>query len=159
MKRALLTLSLLGLAVLVMAARPGNEQALVQQLNGQPARVRGADGGPWGVFTMFDGGAANSIGCVPLTGTTTTTNSGGTSNTVSANVIMLTPMVPVNVCIAPSVGAAYWDGGCNFNPQDLNFGIPMAAGVPQYITPDYAARWLCAVSDAGYVSLPMWWAQ
>jgi hypothetical protein len=141
-------------AGVTLAARPGTEQQLIQQLNGQPVRVKMADGGAWGIFTQYDGGSANSFGCAPMTGLTS--NTGGA---VSANVVVFVPLVPVNVCMMPSVNGRAWDGGCNAIPTDLNYGMPLTTGVPQYMTPDSVATSICAVSDAGFVSMPMMWAQ
>ena len=155
MRRALAIAGVLGLAALVMAARPGNEFQLIQQLNGQPARVFMPDGGVWGVFTEYDAGTLNNRGCMPLTGIT---NNVGTA--VQANVLVVVPLTPSNVCVVPSVVNPWWDGGaCATNPRDQNYGIPIPVGVPQYITPDSAARYLCVVTDAGFVQLPAWWAQ
>jgi hypothetical protein len=139
---------------LLMAARPGTEQQLIQQLNGQPIRVIQADGGAWGIFTQFDGGTANNRACAPLTGLRNNVGA-----TVSANVIMFVPLVPVNVCMAPSINSPLWDGGCNTLPQDMNYGWPLPVNVPQYMTPDGVATAICAVTDAGYLSVPLGWAQ
>lgn len=149
--RRLLALGVLGLGL--MAARPGNEFNLVTQLNGQPSRWVLQDGGRSGVFTVFDAGA-NSYGCMDLTGAT---NSVGAA--VSPNVIVVVPLMPVNVCVRPSVFSPAWDGGCNTIPTDENYGVPMQAGVPQYMTPDLAARALCVVSDAGFIVVPVWTVQ
>ena len=154
MKRALTLASLAGFAALVMAARPGNEQQLIQQLNGQPSRWTMPDGGRSGVFTVFDGGALNNLACVNISGAT---NSAGQA--VSANVILLVALGPANVCVRPSVFSPLWDGGCNTIPWDENYGVPVPAGVPQYITPDSAARSLCAVGDAGFLAVPLWTVQ
>jgi hypothetical protein len=154
MKRALALVPMLGLAALVMAARPGTEQQLVQQLNGQPIRVRMSDGGAWGIFTTYDAGTANNFACAPLTGLT---NNVGAS--VSANVLVFIPLAQLNVCVMPSVNGPMWDGGCNTIPSDINYGWPVAANVPQYITPDSVATRICAVSDAGFIQLPIGWAQ
>lgn len=152
--RKLAIVAVLVVGAATMAARPGTEQQLIQQLNGQPVRVVQPDGGPWGIFTTFDGGTANNRACVPVVGLRN--NIGAT---VSANVIVLVPLVPVNVCIQPSVNSPYWDGGCNTLPQDLNYGWPLAANVPQYMTPDSVATTICAVTDAGFLSVPLGWAQ
>lgn len=140
--------------VALMAARPGSEQQLVQQLNGQPSRWVMPDAGRSGVFTLYDAGTANNRGCMPLTGAT---NSAGAS--VSPNVLVFVPLVPVNVCIRPSVFSPVWDGGCTTLPQDENYGLPLPVGVPQYLTPDTSARSLCFVTDGGYLSVPVWTAQ
>jgi hypothetical protein len=152
--RALALVALLSLGALLMAARPGTEQQLVQQLNGQPVRPVMADGGPWGIFTTYDAGTANNFGCAPLTGLR---NNVGAS--VSANVLVFIPLQPLNVCVMPSVNGPLWDGGCTTIPNDINYGWPVAAGVPQYITPDSVANTICVVSDAGFISLPIGWAQ
>lgn len=151
--RKLAIIAVLGLGAATMAARPGNEAQLIQQLNGQPVRLVMPDGGPWGIFTTFDGGLANNTACAPLVGLR---NNIGAS--VSGNVVFLSPQQAVNVCVQPSINGPYWDGGCNLSPRDLNYGLPLAA-VPQYVTPDSAARTICAVGDAGFLSLPLWWAQ
>jgi len=155
MKRATIiaALSAVMVAAVAYAARPGTEQQLIQQLNGQPVRVVMPDGGAWGIFTTFDGGAANNFACAPLTGLVN--NVGGA---VSANIVFLSPQAAYNVCVMPSVNGPAWDGGCNTLPRDINYGIPLAT-VPQYITPDNVATRICAVSDAGSISLPLWWAQ
>lgn len=153
MKRALVIVGIMIAGLALTGARPGNEATLIQQLNGQPVRVLMPDGGAWGIFTVFDGGAANAMGCAPLTGLTN--NIGGA---ISANVVFLSPSSTVHVCVQPSINGPLWDGGCNPSPRDLNYGLPLAT-VPQYITPDSAARQICAYSDAGFVSLPLWWAQ
>lgn len=137
-----------------MAARPGNEHQLIQQLNGQPVRPVMADAGAWGIFATYDAGTANSLGCAPLTGLT---NNKGVA--IVPNVIVFVPLAPLHICIAPSVNAPLWDGGCNFLTRDRNYGWPVATGVPQYVTPDTTATHICAVSDAGFVELPLGWAQ
>lgn len=153
MKRlALVAATLLALAA--WAARPGTEQQLVQQLNGQPVRPVMADGGAWGIFATYDAGTANSLGCAPLTGLTN--NVGGA---VTPNLIVFMPLAPLHICVMPSVNNPMWDGGCDFATRSRNYGMPVATGVPQYITPDSAATRICAVSDAGFVELPLWWAQ
>lgn len=153
MKRASLA-AFAVLAVLALTgARPGTEQQLVQQLNGQPVRPVMPDGGAWGIFTTYDAGPANNFGCAPLTGLRN--NAGGT---ISPNLVLLSPQQGINICVAPSINAPMWDGGCNTLPRDYNYGVPLAT-VPQYITPDSAARSICAVTDAGFLSLPLWWAQ
>lgn len=152
MKRTLSLLSALG--IVLMAARPGTELNIVTQLNGQPTRFLLADGGPSGIFTTFDGGVLNSVGCMPLTGATTL---GGT--TVVPNVLMVVPATSMALCVRPSPSAPKWDGGCNLSPGDLNYGVPVQAGVPQYLTPSSTATQLCAASDAGQVQLPVWWME
>lgn len=155
MKRATIiaVLSAVMVAAVAYAARPGTEQQLVQQLNGQPVRVVMPDGGAWGIFTTFDGGTANNFACAPLTGLK---NNVGAN--ISANVVLMVPLAQYNVCVAPSVNAPMWDGGCNTIQRDYNYGLPLPT-VPQYITPDSVATSICAVSDAGFISLPLWWAQ
>ena len=176
MRRALAIAGVLGLAALVMAARPGNEFQLIQQLNGQPVRWLLPDAGRSGIFSQYDAGTANNFGCVRITPAKTATQlpilpDGGLSpaedggppspvyQTINANVLMLLPLTPVNVCLRPSVLSGVWDGGCNTLPTDENYGVPLAVGVPQYITPDSAATTLCAVTDAGYLAMPVWTVQ
>lgn len=153
MKRALAVATLLVVGVLTMAARPGSEQQLIQQLNGQPVRPVMPDGGAWGIFTTYDAGTLNNFACAPLTGLT---NNVGAA--VSPNVVLVVPTQQYNVCLAPSINAPMWDGGCNTVQRDFNYGVPLSP-VPQYLTPDSVARTICAVSDAGFISLPLWWAQ
>lgn len=141
-------LAVAALAVAFMAARPGNEFNLLTQLNGQPSRWVMPDGGRSGAFS------ATSSACMRLT---PATNSVGAA--VSPNVVVFIPLTAVNVCIRPSVFSPAWDGGCNTIPGDENYGVPLAAGVPQYFVPDNAATTLCAVSDAGTVVIPAWTVQ
>ncbi len=148
MKRALAIIAALAVVPVLMAARPGTEYQAVMQLNGQPTRWVMPDGGRSGVY------AAASTACMPLTGATNSVN-----GAVSANVLVMVPLVPINLCIRPSIGSPRWDGGCNITPTDENYGVPLPVGVPQYITPDNAATHLCAVSDAGSVTMSVWWAQ
>ena len=149
MKRALLTLSLLGLAVLVMAARPASDLQLFTQLNGQPVRWVLPDGGQSGLFTQFDAGAANYVTCAAL--------DGGSLNGVAfkPNALMFMPEVPVNICIRPQVDMngrqMTWDGGCNGTTNDINGGTAWQAFVPFFAVPHPNAAWFCAFSDAGYV--------
>lgn len=152
---------LLVIAPLLLAARPGNEQQLVQQLNGMPVRWNIPDGGQSGAYN-----ASGSTACMPLTGgyvygAAYVLPDAGVSNNVPVipNVLVFVPPVPVLLCIKPSVFAARWDGGCNHFPGDENMGIPLPAGVPQYITPDSASRTLCVVQDAGAIAMPVWTAQ
>lgn len=157
MKRALTIIAALAAGVALMAARPGTEQQLIQQLNGQPTRWVLPDGGRSGVFTEFDGGVGNNFGCMSLTGGKAVIN--GTLQNVTPNVLVMVALTPSNVCLRPSVSSTVWDGGCNTNPRDENYGVPMPVGVPQYETPDSRATALCVVSDAGIVNFPVWWAQ
>lgn len=150
MKRLIATAALVGAAVLFMAARPGNEFTLIQGLNGQPVRPLMSDAGAWGVFT----GAGINFGCAPLTNLSN--NVGGA---VNAGIVMVLPLQALNVCLQPSLASPYWDGGCNYDPKDLNYGWPLAQGIPQYITPGNAARFICFVGDAGSLTVPLGWAQ
>lgn len=154
MRRVLTVVALLGLGALVMGARPGTEQQLIQQLNGQQTRWIMVDGGPSGVFTQFDGGVLNSYGCMFV-------NSGTTEGGVPIvpNVLVFVPLQPVNECMRPSVFAPLWDGGCNAAPRDMNYGVPLPVNVPQYLTPDSNTRSLCFVSDAGFLAVPVFFAQ
>lgn len=154
MSRALPLVALLSVGAALMAARPGSEFQLVTQLNGQPIRVRMADGGAWGVFTVSDGGAANSFGCAPITNLVNVV--GGA---VSANVLVFVPLQAMNFCVMPSAQAPLWDGGCSVVPTDINYGWPVAAGVPQYVTPDSVAQQICFTTDAGSITQPIGWAQ
>lgn len=140
-------------AAVAYAARPGTEQQLVQQLNGQPVRLVMPDGGPWGIFTTYDAGTANNFACAPLTGMKN--NIGAT---VVPNIIVVSPQQGINLCMMPSINGPRWDGGCNTVQRDINYGLPLAQ-VPQYLTPDTAATTVCAITDAGFLSLPIWWAQ
>ena len=153
MRKALMLIAAVGAFLALTAARPGNEAQLIQQLNGQPSRPVMPDGGAWGVFTIFDGGPLNNFACAPLTGLVN--NVGGA---ISANVLLLSPLSQYNVCVQPSINGPLWDGGCNTIPTDPNYGVPLQA-IPQYVTPDSAARTICAVSDAGSIQMPLWWAQ
>lgn len=146
-------LTLAAVAVFAMAARPGTEQQLIQQLNGQPTRWVLPDGGRSGVFTQFDGGAANNKGCMALTGATTS------SMSIAPNVLVFVPLVPVNMCERPSSYSTKWDGGCNTLPTDENYGVPLPVNVPQYTSPDSQATALCFVTDAGYLAVPVFFAQ
>lgn len=141
----------------LMGARPGTEYNLLIQLNGQPTRWVMPDGGRSGVFTAYDGGAANATACMPLTGATT-----GGGVPITPNLVLFVPLGAVNFCERPSAISPFWDGGCNGNPLDENFGVPLAALVPQYTTPDSVASTqgkLCFYSDAGYLAVPAWTVQ
>lgn len=161
MKRALAVAAVVAAGLALSGARPGNEFALVQQLNGQPSRWVMPDGGRSGVYN-----ASGSTGCMPLTGayvfgTPYRLPDAGTSTSipVSPNVLLFVPKVPGLLCVRPSTFAPSWDGGCNHSPSDENYGVPLAANVPQYITPDSAARSLCFVTDAGAMSEAVWTVQ
>lgn len=141
------------LVPVLMAARPSTEFGLVTQLNGQPVRFRAADGGSSGMFA-----AAANVACMPLTGATNIVD--GTSKSISPNVLLIVPLTAGNLCIRPSAYSTYWDGGCHsYLPGDENQGVPMAPGVPQYITPDSKATWACFSGDAGSVTVPIWTVQ
>lgn len=163
MRKALVIAGLLGFAVLAMAARPGSEWQLVQQLNGQPTRWRMPDAGLSGMFA-----ASANVACMPLTGGTTG-GGGRPTKTVMPNVLVIVPLTPGNLCVRPSAASPFWDGGCHaYYPGDENQGVPLAPGVPQYITPDplvtnpasnQAAAGLCFSGDAGSVVVPVWTVQ
>lgn len=161
MKRLfLITVLAAPVAAVLMAARPGTEQQLVQQLNGQPSRFYQRDGGVSGIVTQFDGGAANDRGCMPLFDATAMIN--GTRTPITPNVLLVQPIRDVNVCVRPSANSTAWDGGCNYIPTDENYGAFFAAKVPQYVTPDGLAAqkgYICAIGDAGSLNIPIWWAQ
>ena len=179
MKRALAVTGLLGLAVLVSAARPGTELQLDTQLSGQNTRWTLADGGKSGIFTQVpDGGALNpSCGCVLINNAKTPTNlpilpDGGISplpdggapapvyNSISANVLYLQSLAgPINYCLRPSAMSPVWDGGCNVSVLDENYGTPWPNNTVLRLVPDSKATTLCACSDAGYLQLPAWTAQ
>lgn len=160
MKRLILLAVLaVPVAAVLMAARPGTEWQLVQQLNGQPVRWKVADAGMSGIFKTFDGGSANQFGCMPLFNAKAIIN--GTLSDVTPNVLLIQPKQDVFVCIRPAANSTAWDGGCNATVTDENYGVFMAANVPQYVTPDSLATqkgYVCAVSDGG-LSIPIWWAQ
>lgn len=145
---------------LLIAARPGTEQQLVQQLNGQPTRWTMPDGGRSGMFS------ATNIACMPLTNATTIIN-GVAVRPIKPNVLLVVPITPGNLCIRPSAASTYWDGGCvAYYPGDENQGVPLAPGVPQYITPESVvtdqtagAVGLCFSGDAGSVVVPVWTVQ
>ena len=138
------------LAALLMAARPGTEQQLVQQLNGQPSRFVMVDGGRSGIFET----SSTTARCMPLAGAKNQNNVA-----IVPNVLLLVPLTAGNLCVRPSVNDAPWDGGCNVIPHDENYGVPLAVGVPQYVTPDSRATHVCFAGDAGSISVPVWWAQ
>ncbi len=144
---------LLAIGVALAAARPGSEQELIQALNGQQVRWLLPDGGPSGVFTVSDGGAANNMGCMPILGGT---YPGGVP--ASPKVLVFVPLQPLNVCMQQNVftpAPGQWDGGCNTNPASINYGVPVPVGVPQYITPDSTMRQLCFVGDGGSLAVPV----
>lgn len=148
MKRALFIAALLGLAALVMAARPVSDLQLLTQLNGQPVRWIQSDGGVSGLFTVFDAGVLNAGACIPLTGTLN-------GQAFTPNVIELLPEVPLNVCLRPMLApngvVIRWDGGCNTITNDMNGGTALQPWQPWYAVPHVGATHICAASDAGYV--------
>ncbi len=150
MKR-LVIIAVLCAGAAVMAARPGSEQELIQSLNGQQVRWKLPDGGAAGVFTVSDGGALNNAGCMPVTGGT---YPGGVP--AVPKVLVFIPLQALNVCMQPNVFApVQWDGGCNTTPTDINYGVPVPVGVPQYVTPDSTMRQLCFVGDGGSLAVPV----
>lgn len=153
MKRVAFIAALVLGGVALMAARPGSEWQLVQQLNGQPVRWKLPDAGWSGVFSN------TQVACMMLAGAKNVQNGTGLANTpttVVPDVLLVTPLVSGNLCIRPSVFSTAWDGGCNGIVADENYGVPMAANVPQYITPDSKATHVCFYSDAGVVLTPIW---
>jgi len=142
MKRALAALGVvLGLAVLVAAVpnRPGGPGPLAQMLNGQSRRWTLPDGGQ-SILT-----AASGQACAAVTG-------------ACSSVIMFVPEQPINLCVAPVIGATglnVWDGGCNTIDTDPNFGVPLPAWVPQYLTLEQTNTAICASSDAGAFRVPL----
>lgn len=150
MRRVLPAAALLGLAALALGAvRPG-ELPMFQMLNGQPVRWIQTDGGPSGFF-------GTPPLCIPLA------NSGGASG-VTAQVIKLTPDVPINLCVRPALGGNLnqgeliaWDGGCNTINADINFGDPLQPWQPHYVLlkDDPLAAFICATGDGGTVRTPV----
>lgn len=149
MKRVIVVVGVLA-ALAAFADRPGNEYQLTLQLNGQPTRWVMPDGGRSGVF------AATSSSCMMLTGGTVNARP---TQSIVPNILFFVPLVAANVCARPSATSPVWDGGCNTIPGDENYGVPVQAGVPQYITPEKVATHLCAVSDAGLLLIPVFAAQ
>ena len=143
MKRALVAFALLGLAALVMAARPASEFQLMTQLNGQPQRWVLPDAGRSGLY------ASSGKACAALSGT----DQRGVS--VTPSVVLFVPETPTNVCVRPSVSVngitQPWDGGCNTLTGDENFGVPVQPFVPYYFVPSVGAAAVCGASDAGTV--------
>lgn len=135
----------------VQAARPGTEQQLVQQLNGVPVRFVTADGGRSGVFS------SGALGCMPLADAGAI--QGGVLKQFSPNVLLFVPKIAGNFCLRPSAQSQRWDGGCNFLPSDENYGVPVAAGVPQYMTPDQYTSHFCFITDAGSMAEAVWTVQ
>lgn len=124
--------------------RPPTEFAQVQTLNGVPRR-----------WTLPDGGqsiliAASGQACADLTGS-------------NCAVLMFEPEMPVNVCVGPmkvnqanATSLNVWDGGCNTIDTDPNFGVPLQAWVPQYMTLEPTNNTICAAADAGAFRMPLW---
>lgn len=143
MKRALLIAAGVLAVLLLVAARPGSEFGMMQMLNGQPVRWTLPDGGESGLY------AASGKACASLSGS-------------SAQVVMVVPELPLNLCIRPNGGetAAWgtnnWDGGCNTITGDPSFGVPLQPWVPFYAVLDPAATAICASSDAGTVQAGIW---
>lgn len=150
MKRTLIALAVLFVAALgIAASRPG-ELPMFQMLNGQPVRWIQTDGGPSGLF-------GTPPICIPLA------NSGGATG-VTAQVIKLTPDVPINLCVRPALGGDLsagpvnaWDGGCNAINGDMNFGDPLQPWQAQYVvlSADPLAAYICASGDGGTVRTPV----
>jgi hypothetical protein len=150
-KRALIAFALAGFFGFVLGGirtaeaatprRPGSEFATVQMLNGSPHRWTLPDAGQSIIVA-----AASAQGCADITG-------------ACSSVLMFVPNVAVNICAAPITGGTglnVWDGGCNTIDTDPNFGVPLPAGVPQYLTLDPLTTQVCAVSDAGALRVPFW---
>ena len=146
MQRGLVIAAVVAVAGIGIAAvRPG-ELPMFQMLNGQPIR-----------WTMTDGGESGLYGtppqCAPLAG------SGGATG-ITAQVIKLTPDVPVNLCVRPALGANVpgtgvgWDGGCSNVVGNPNFGDPLQPNQAHYVllSGDPQATYICAHSDAGTVA-------
>jgi hypothetical protein len=140
MKRVLQVIGGLAvLATLFAATRPASEFSLVMQLNGMPIRWQLPDGGMSGLF-----GAGQQ--CADL--------SSGQGTAVQT--VLIVPEQTMNLCIRPDAVNQAWDGGCNAIDQDINFGVPLGAWVPQYVVLDAKANSICGVSDAGTFRAPMW---
>ena len=151
MKRALAITAALAVGTVLMAARPVSDLQLWNQLNGQPTRWRMHDGGASGIF------AAGVSACIALDG-------GKLMNVAYVpNVMMFVAQQPVNICVRPQMGpdgvAQPWDGGCNGNYGDINFGVPLQPWVPQYIVPQASATHVCSASDAGAHQVSIWGQQ
>ncbi len=151
MKRALLIIGLLGLAALVMAARPASELELLTRLNGQPVHWVLPDAGQSGL------GASSGLACITLDGGTLN------GNPFKPNVLMFLPETPTNICIRPQVDPngvrLPWDGGCNMAAGDINQGVSVQPYVPYYVVPHPNANVICGVSDAGMVRVPVYQMQ
>lgn len=125
------------IAVVLMAARPGNEFILLTELNGQEVRWTMADGGQSGMF-------GSGTQCMPLAQIPAAANL-----TVQVN-----PLNPINLCVRSSL-AGTWDGGCSMTATDVNFGVPLQPFVPKFILLSSTATHLCQVSDAGSATTPV----
>lgn len=151
MKRAAVVTALLATAA--FAARPQSDLQLFNQLNGQPTRWLLFDGGPSAIV------AAGVSNCIPLDGGVMTDS----SNPFVPNVVLLVPNQPVNVCVRPQVtpgGAVLpWDGGCNGNYADVNFGVQLQPFAPNYIVVQPKSTHICSASDAGAHQVPIWGMQ
>ncbi len=148
MRRALVAAVALA-ALAAWAARPATELDLLTRLNGQPARWVLPDAGR----SMLK--AASGMACAALTGGT---DQRGASFTPS--VILISPEVPLNVCIKPYVApngvTQPWDGGCNTIVGDENYGTPIQPWQGFYFVPQAQATTLCAVSDGGVVQATLY---
>jgi hypothetical protein len=157
MRKLAIVAVLFGAATVALAARPGSEFQLLTQLNGQPLRWTMPDGGASGIHVA----AANA--CMPIFGAKMIQNSNPATPVFPSIIMFIPPTNGMHVCLRPSTSSTYWDGGCNaYYPSDLNYGMPVAQGVPQYITPDNLAAavgLLCVAGDAGSIDMPVWWAQ
>lgn len=149
-----------GLAVLHVAtadaatpSRPGSTLQLFQQLNGQPSRWIMPDGGMSGIF------AGTSGGCMPVLGGTVQGPPGAGVWSFTPSTLLVVATGPINLCVRPSGPSQRWDGGCNTTDTDENFGVPLQANVPQYITIDPYSQTICAATDAGFVRMPVWATQ
>lgn len=141
-------LTLLGLASLLMGARPGTEFQLLTNLNGEEVRWSMTDGGWSGIF-------GTGTACMQVK-----PSDGGTLGQVPAaanNVVQVMPMVPINLCersvtvLTPN----RWDGGCSTYPGDQNFGTSLQPGVPKFVVLRDSTTHLCAASDGGTVIAPV----
>jgi len=136
-RRILIIASLPVLALLFMAARPGSEFGMMQMLNGQPTRWTLPDGGQSGLY------ATSGKACAALAGS-------------NAQVVMVVPETPTNLCAQPTTSGSPWDGGCNTIVGDVSFGVPLQPFQPWYIVLDPATTAICGASDAGTVQATLW---
>jgi hypothetical protein len=130
-------IALVAVAALAFS-RPGNEQQMIQLLNGQETRWVMADGGSSGMF-------GSGISCMPLAEIPAAAN----------GVIELVPLYPINLCYVNVNALPRWDGGCGLNAGDINLGLPLQPLVPKWVSLKTSTTHLCQVSDAGTAVTPV----